>query len=141
MTRRSSAIEVGDYHDEVQRHAQTRPADYHPATAQEPRRVLTWNGEVLAGSNNGEGRSNWTYRPNVVVHTAVTGSGYTYGASVAACNGDLELSYQAELSALVKAIDVAEQLLCRRPGCRSMRTQASAPAPAQTPPSDGDQVT
>jgi hypothetical protein len=119
MTRRAPAIEVGDYHDEVQRHAQTRPADYHPATAREPRRVLTWNGDALAGSNNGEGRDDWSYRPNVVVHTAVTGSGYAYGASVAACNGSLELGYQAELSALVKVGTVDERLLCQRSGCRA----------------------
>jgi hypothetical protein len=141
MTARTNTVEIGDYHDEVLRHAQTRPADYHPATANEPRRVLTWNGEVLAGSNNGEGRSDWTYRPNVVVHTAVTGSGYAYGASVAACNGDLELSYQAELSALVKVSAVDDRLLCRRRGCRAARAQTSAPVPAQTSPSKGDQVT
>jgi hypothetical protein len=141
MTRRAPAIEVGDYHDEVARHEQARPDDYHPATANEPRRVLTWNGDVLAGSNNGEGRDDWSYRPNVVVHTAVTGSGYAYGASVAACNGSLELSYQAEVSGLVKVRDVDARLLCQRPGCRAMRVQASASVPAQTPPTEGDQVT
>jgi hypothetical protein len=141
VTRRPPSIEVGDYHAEVGHHEQTRPDDYHPATANEPRRVLTWNGEVLAGSNNGEGREDWSYRPNVVVHTAVTGSGYAYGASVAACNGALELSYQADLSGLVKVSTVDERLLCRRPGCRAMRAKASASVPAQTPPTEGEQVT
>lgn len=141
MTRRAPTIELGDYHDEVLRHTQARPAGYHPATAKEPRRALVWNGEVLAGSNNGEGRNDWSYRPNVVVHTAVTGSGYVYGASVAGCNGSLELGYNAELSALVKVGSVDEQLLCQRPGCRAMRTKASVPDPAQSPPSKGDRVT
>jgi hypothetical protein len=140
MTRRVTSIEVADYHDEVLRHERTRPADYHPATANEPRRVLTWNGAVLAGGNNGEGRTDWSYRPNVTVHTAVTGAGYAYGTSVAACNGDLELSYNAEVSSLVKVSTVDERLLCRRPGCRAARTQASAPASAQTPPIEGDPV-
>jgi len=141
MTRRAPAIELGDYHDEVLRHEQARPASYHPATANEPRRVLTWNGDVLGGSNNGEGRSDWSYRPNVAVHTAVTGSGYVYGASVAACNGSLELSYNAELASLVTISSVDERLLCQRPGCRATRSETSVPVPAQTPPTDGDQVT
>lgn len=116
-------IEVADYHDEVAIRAETRPADYHPATANEPRRALTWDGDVLAGAINGEGREDWSPKPNVVVHTAVTGSGYAYGASVAACDGDKELSYQAELSGLVKVDTVDKQLLCRRSGCRAMRRQ------------------
>jgi hypothetical protein len=164
MTRRAASIEVADYHEEIMNHAQTRPADYHPATANEPRRVLTWNGEILAGSNNGEGRNDWAYQPNVTVHTAVTGSGYAYGASVAACNGNLELSYQAELSGLVKVTTVDARLLCRRPGCRAARSidtsdrgqrlvrgldliAGTYPIPSnesvvgQTPPIEGDQVT
>lgn len=141
MTRGLASIEVAAYHDEVMEHTRTRPADYHPATANEPRRVLTWNGEIVAGSNNGEGRSDWGYRPNVAVHTAVTGSGYVYGASVAACNGSLELSYNAELSSLVKVREVDERLLCQRPGCRAARTQTSAPVPAQAPPREGVRVT
>jgi hypothetical protein len=141
VTRRAASIEVADYHDEVMHHMRTRPDDYHPATANEPRRALTWNSEVLGGSNNGEGRGDWSYRPNVTVHTAVTGSGYAYGASVAACNGLMELGSQAELSDLVKIRDVDGRLLCQRPGCRAMRTKASASVPAQTPPTEGDQVT
>lgn len=129
--RRVPSIEVADYHDEIVQHERTRSDDYHPATANEPRRVLTWNGEILGGSNNGEGRSDWGYRPNVTVHTAVTGSGYAYGTSVAACNGSLELSYNAEMSSLVEISTVDEKLLCQRPGCRAARTQASAPVPAR----------
>jgi hypothetical protein len=141
MTRRAASIEVADYHDEVMHHTQTRPADYHPATANEPRRVLTCNGEIVAGSNNGEGRDDWSYRPNVVVHTAVTGSGYAYGTSVAACNGSMELSYNAEMSSLVKVSTVDERLLCQRRGCRAMRSNSSVSVPTQTPPAEGDQVT
>ncbi|MFC9891485.1 hypothetical protein [Streptomyces pilosus] len=141
MTRRASSIELGDYHDEVVQHERTRTDDYHPATANEPRRVLTYNGQILAGSNNGEGRDDWGQRYNVIVHTAVTGSGYTYGASVAACNGSMELSYNAELSSLVDVTKVDERLLCQRPGCRAARTQTSVPVPAQTPPIEGDRVT
>jgi hypothetical protein len=136
-----ASVEVADYHEEVARHESTRPADYHPSTGNEPRRMLTLMGEVLAGSSNGEGRSDWAYRPNVVVHTAVTGSGYAYGTSVAACNGSLELSYNAEVSSLVKVREVDEELLCQRPGCRTARAQTSAPVPAQTPPIEGDRVT
>lgn len=141
MTRRAPSIEVGDYRDEVIRHERTRSDDYHPATANEPRRVLTMNGKALAGSNNGEGRDDWAYRPNVTVHTAVTGSGYAYGASVAACNGSMELGYNAELADLVDVTKVDDRLLCQRPGCRALRAQASAPDLAQTPPTEGDQVT
>jgi hypothetical protein len=139
VTRRAVSIEVADYRDEVIRHERTRPADYHPATANEPRRALTWNGELLAGSNNGEGRGDWSYRPNVAVHTAVTGSGYAYGISVAACNGSLELGYNAE--DLVKVSTVDERRLCQRPGCRAMRSNASASVPTQTPPTEGDRMT
>lgn len=121
QVRRDVSIEIADYHDEVAQHTRMRPADYHPAVANEPRRVLTWEREVLTGSNNGEGRSDWAYRPNVTVHTAVTGSGYAYGVSVAACDGSLELSYNSDLSSLVKVSAVDKQLLCRRPGCRAMR--------------------
>lgn len=117
-----SSIGIADYHEEILRHAQTRPDDYHPAAADEPRRTLTWNGQALGGASNGEGRSNWTPCRNVTVHTAVTGSGYAYGASVAACNGSVELGYQAELSALVKIDDVDAPLLCRRPACRTLRS-------------------
>lgn len=119
-------IEVGDYRDEAARHEQTRPADYHPATAREPRRVLTLHGEILAGANNGEGRGDWSYRPNVTVHTAITGSGYAYGASVAACDGSMELGYGADPSALVVVRKVDERLLCRRPGCRTARETKEA---------------
>ncbi|WP_166520555.1 hypothetical protein [Streptomyces leeuwenhoekii] len=141
MTRRAAAIEVADYHDEVAQFERTRSADYHPAKANEPRRVLTLRGGVLAGANNGEGRGDWAHRPNVAVHTAVTGSGYAYGTSVAACNGSLELGHNAELSALVVVSTVDDRLLCQRPACRAMRDQASAPVPAQTPPIEGDRVT
>jgi hypothetical protein len=127
MTSGPSTISVGDYHDEVLHHTANRPDDYHPATAQEPRRVLTWDGEVLAGSNNGEGRSNWGYRPNVTIHVAVTGSGYAYGASVAACDGALEIGQNAELSDLIKALSVDARLRCRRPACRARWTQIPAP--------------
>ncbi len=118
------SIDVANYRDEVARHEQTKSADYHPATASEPRRVLTWNGEALGGSNNGEGRTDWTPRRNVTVHAAVTGSGYAYGTSVAACDGTMELSYQAELSGLVELRNVDDQLLCRRPGCRALTKEA-----------------
>ncbi|MYW49622.1 hypothetical protein [Streptomyces sp. SID161] len=141
MTRRAASIEVADYHDEVIRHEQTRSDSYHPATANEPRRVLTSNGKVLAGSNNGEGRNDWSYRPNVTAHTAVTGSGYAYGTSVAACNGSMELSYNAEMSDLVDVTAVDVRVLCQRRGCRALRNQATAPGTAQTSPSKGDQVT
>lgn len=132
MTRRPASIEVADYHDEIMQHERTRTADYHPAVANEPRRVLTYHGQVLAGSNNGEGRSDWSPRPNVTVHTAVTGSGYSYGTSVAACNAALELSYNAELSSLVDVTKVDDRLLCQRPACRALRAQTSAPVLAQT---------
>lgn len=141
MSRRPSTIDVGDYRDEALRSRANPPADYHPATAREQRRVLTWNGEMLAGSNNGEGRNDWHYRSNVSVHAAMTGSGYAYGLAVAACNGGLELGQDAELADLVKVRDVDRRLLCRRAGCRAVWTKTSAPAPAQTPPTDGDQVT
>lgn len=141
MTRRAASLEVADYQDEVMQHERTRPDNYHPAVANEPRRVLTHSGKVLAGANNGEGRGSWSYRPNVTVHTAVTGSGYAYGACVAACNGSMELSYNAELSSLVDVTTVDERLLCQRPGCRALRAQASAPAPAQSPPSERDEMT
>lgn len=141
MTRRAPSIEVGDYHDEITQHERTRSADYHPAKANEPRRVLTWNGKVLAGSNNGEGRNDWSYRPNVTVHVAVTGAGYAYGTSVAACNGSMELSYNADMSSLVDVTAVDVRLLCKRPGCRALSTQASASTRAQTPPTEGDRVT
>lgn len=137
MSRGLAAIEVADYHDEIVQHERTRTDDYHPATANEPRRVLLFGGKVVGGSNNGEGRGDWGHRYNVVVHTAVTGSGYAYGASVAACNGSLELSYNAEMSSLVKVSDVDDRLLCRRPACRAARTQTSAPVPAQAPPREG----
>lgn len=141
MSRRPSTIEVGDYQDEILRHRANPPANYHPANANEPRRALTWNGDLLAGSNNGEGRNDWQYRSNVAIHAAVSGTGYAYGIAVAACNGGLELGQDAELSDLVKAHDVDHSLLCRRPACRAMWRKSSAPAPAQTPPSDGDQMT
>lgn len=141
MTRRPASIEVADYHDEIVQHERTRPDDYDPATASEPRRVLTYRGKVLAGSNNGEGRGNWSYRPNVTVHIAVTGSGYVYGASVAACDGSMELSYNAEMSSLVDVSTVDGRLLCRRPGCRALRAQISAPDLEQTPPSEREQMT
>ena len=141
MTGRAPSIEVGDYHDEIVQHTRTRPADYHPATANEPRRVLTRNGVILAGSNNGEGRNDWSYRPNVTVHTAVTGSGYAYGTSVAGCNGAMELGYNAEMADLVDVTTVDDRLLCQRPGCRVLRAHASVSTPAQTPPTEGDQVT
>jgi hypothetical protein len=137
----TAAIEVADYHDEVTQFERTRPTDYHPAKANEPRRVLLWEGSILAGANNGEDRGDWSHQRNVVVHTAVTGSGYAYGTSVAACNGSLELSYNAEVSSLVKVREVDEGLLCQRPGCRTARAQTSAPVPAQTPPIEGDRVT
>lgn len=117
------AIDVADYHAEVARHADDRSADYHPATVREPSRVLTLNGEALGGANNGEGRGDWTPRLNVTVHVAVTGSGYAYGASVAACDGSMELSYQAEASGLVELRKVDSRLLCGRPGCRTFRTK------------------
>lgn len=141
MTRRAASIEVAGYHDEITRFERTRPADYHPATANEPRRVLTHNGRVLAGSNNGEGRADWSHRRNVIVHTAVTGAGYVYGASVAACNGSMELSYNAELSSLVDVTKVDERLLCERPACRALRAHTSVPVPAQSPPTERDRVT
>lgn len=118
------SIDVADYHGEVARHEQTEPADYHPATADEPRRILTWNGEALGGSNNGEGRTDWTPRLNVTVHVAVTGSGYAYGASVAACDGSMELGESADLSCLVELRKVDSRLLCRRPGCRALIKEA-----------------
>lgn len=112
------SIDVADYLAEVARHAASPPAGYHPATAREPRRVLTLDGVALGGANNGEGRGDWTPRRNVTVHVAVTGSGYAYGASVAGCDGSMELSYQAEASGLVVLHSVDTRLLCRRPGCR-----------------------
>ena len=141
MTAEPSTINVGDYHDEVMQHMANPPADYHPATANEPRRVLTWDGEALAGSNNGEGRSDWGYKPNVTNHIAVTGSGYAYGASVAACNGDLEIGQNAEMADLVKAHTVDARLRCRRPACRARWAQIPAPDPVQTSPVERDQMT
>jgi hypothetical protein len=140
-SRRATTIEVADYHDEIVQHERTRPTDYHPATANEPRRVLTYQAKILAGANNGEGRDDWSHRSNVTMHIAVTGSGYAYGASVAACNGSMELSYNAELSSLVDVTKVDDRLLCQRPGCRALRTQVSASAPAQSPPTEGEQMT
>jgi hypothetical protein len=118
------SIDVADYRDEVVRHEQDRPGDYHPATADEPRRILIWNGEALGGANNGEGHSDWTPRLNVTVHAAVTGSGYAYGTSVAACDGSMELGESAELSCLVELRKVDSRLLCRRPGCRVLTKEA-----------------
>lgn len=137
----TSAIDVHDYHAELHAHRANLPADYHPATATEPRRALTHEGALLASSANGEGRSDWAYRPNVTVHMAVTGSGYAYGAAVAACNGGRELGQDADMADLVKAEGVDYRRRCRRPACRALWPQTSAPAPAQTPPSDGDQMT
>ncbi|WP_030248193.1 hypothetical protein [Streptomyces sp. NRRL S-455] len=118
------SIDVADYRDEVARNEQDRPDDYHPATADEPRRILTWNGEALGGANNGEGHGDWTPRRNVTVHVAVTGSGYAYGTSVAACDGSMELGESAELSCLVELRKVDSRLLCRRPGCRALIKEA-----------------
>lgn len=120
MGRGAQSIDVADYLAEVEQAGKTRAADYHPATAREPRRVLTLNGSALGGANNGEGRGDWSPKRNVTVHVAVTGSGYAYGASVAGCDGSMELSYQAEASGLVKLFDVDERLLCRRLGCRAL---------------------
>jgi hypothetical protein len=117
-------IDVDDYHAEIERARNNRPADYHPATACEPRRALTLNGAVLGGANNGEGTADWTPCLNVTVHVAVTGSGYAYGASVAACDGTMELGESAELSCLVELPTVDSRLLCRRPGCLALTKEA-----------------
>jgi hypothetical protein len=81
---------------------------------------LILNGAALGGANNGESRGDWSPKYNVTVHVAVTGSGYAYGASAAACDGSMELSDQAEVSGLVELRKVDARLLCRRPGCRAL---------------------
>ncbi|MEW1754161.1 hypothetical protein [Streptomyces angustmyceticus] len=111
-------IEVHDYQAEVLHHRTNRPDDYHPAKAQEPRRVLTYRGSVLAGTRNGEGRNNWNSLG--VVHIAVTGSGYVYGASVAACNGSVELGEESDLADLVPAAEAESSGRCQRPACRKL---------------------
>jgi hypothetical protein len=113
-------MDIADYQNEVTDRAGP-PSGGAPVDMSEPRRVLTWNGQILGGASNGEGRNDWTSRRNVTVHVAVTGSGYAYGASVAACNGSVELGYQAELCDLVKISEVDTGLLCRRPACRALR--------------------
>lgn len=109
-------IEVHDYQAEALHHRSNRADDYHPANADEPRRVLTSCGLLLAGTRNGEGRSNWNSRG--VAHIAVTGSGYVYGASVAACNGSVELGEDSDLADLVPATKVDAPGRCQRPACR-----------------------
>lgn len=115
---RGGSIEVADYLSEVEQSVYNRSADYHPAAAREPRRVLALNGAALGGANNGEARDDWGQKANVTVHAAVTGQGYAYGAAVAGCDGSMELDYEADASGLVELHRVDAQLLCRRPGCR-----------------------
>ena len=111
-------IEVHDYQAEALRHRANPPAGYHPAEAREPRRVLTWDGSILSGARNGEGRSNWRRRS--VAHIAVTGSGYAYGLAVAACNSAVELGEESELAYLVPAAKVDVPGRCQRPACRKL---------------------
>ncbi|AEM88786.1 hypothetical protein [Streptomyces violaceusniger] len=121
MTATVDPIEVHDYQAESLRHRANPPAGYHPAKAQEPSRVLTFDGSVLSGTRNGEGRSNWNSRG--VVHIAVTGSGYAYGLAVAACNGGVELGEESDLSDLVLADKVDTPGRCQRPACRKLWTE------------------
>ncbi|MER6256294.1 hypothetical protein ABT224_33585 [Streptomyces sp. NPDC001584] len=117
-------IEVENYRSEAEQSRLTRDSDYHPATAQEPRRVRTNGTHVLSGTYNGSVLAGWRDRHLSPMHITVTGSGYAYGAVVAACDASRELSEEATLSDLVEAIRVDEERRCRRQACRTLFDKA-----------------
>lgn len=146
-----ATVDVHDYLDELQQHRANRPQEYHPATAREPRRALTRRGALLAGGRNGEGVDHWgadnpRKANRLKVHVAVTGWGYAYGASVAACDGAAELGEDADPGCLVDARSLDQSRRCQRPGCRTLWALADTllPAPGegeQDPPTEGDRMT
>lgn len=102
------------YHREVDHHQANKPSGYHPATATQPRRLLTDDGQILAGAVNGHCLHDWNRRRGRV-HLAVTGSGYAYGCAMAACNDSAELGEDTD--GLVDAARVHPARRCRQPAC------------------------
>jgi hypothetical protein len=78
-------------------------------------RRLLKDGVPLAGYPNGEGRS-WHSEP-LMLHVAMTGTGYSSGTAVAACDRHRELGEAGE--GLVVAVKVPDAARCRRAACRA----------------------